>query len=152
MILSRDNIWYEWLNMFALIYGRADIFIQQILSWQIHQNFFFFFFFFCRTACNYCSGRSGAFLDILPCRLSSAGKTFLFIYFLVVFILTLFWILSSISNDFNISKLTWFFKSATSFGNYEGASFSIHIFIFLFYWTIFWHLMELILTSQYLQF
>ncbi len=44
MILSRDNIWYEWLNMFALIYGRADIFIQQILSWQIHQNFFFFFF------------------------------------------------------------------------------------------------------------
>lgn len=75
-----------------------------------------------------------------------------FFFFLVVFILTLFWILSSISNDFNISKLTWFFKSATSFGNYEGASFSIHIFIFLFYWTIFWHLMELILTSQYLQF
>lgn len=86
MIQSRDNIWNEWLNMCALIYGRADIFIQQILSWQNHQKMFFFFF--CRTACNYCSGRSGAFLDILPCRLSSAGKKFIFLFF---FLLYLFW-------------------------------------------------------------
>lgn len=152
-------MWYEWLNIFALIWGHADIFrIQQILLCQMNQ-----------IMCSFAGlpvtiARAGlvpfliSFLIgfLVQVRTKKVFFLLLFIYFMLyLFTLTLFWSLSSISLQlFTLPFQNWhvFLKQLLLLVIIRWLLFFIHIFIFLFYWTAFWHLMELILTSQYLQF